>query len=706
MRSRTSSSKLFLELFRKQIWVFALSCFGYFMIGPVLFLMRIGEWEAGSMYAVTLSRAEMAERFLQIIRPESDDGSKLILLFILGTLALGVTAAWNGFSYLHAGSKVDLYHALPVKREKLFLIHVLIGAVDYIIPALLWFALSCAVAGVKNIFTLQTAAALACNWFLGLIFCLYAFSIAALAMMLTGRLLTGILGTAVFFFLDIVVGEIVLGIESIFYNTMIGVHGDLLLGIGPKVLSPLHLAVEAFYTWYHGHGWIMALTAGAAAVVLLALSLFIYRKRPSEAAGKSMAFFGAGECIKVILSATAALAFGLIFGEATGQTSDLWMIFGLLLGYAFTYALIQMICTLDIRRCFSGKAAFLAGLVITFGIVALCRFDLTGFDSYLPEQDKIDTIAISVDNQVSCMYDSNMYDTVRMEHAQMPCDDETYAVLERFVSGNMIYHKTGRSSEGEEAVWMQVQVHLKNGKTYQRGYTMYRKDVEQELLTLYTKKEYQEATWPMLSAGEDKLLGMKVFCNEQLISDDEYYENGTEGIVLNKEDARKIFAALKEDFASGDPSVFLREMPFALVQCQMDLSEAGFGEEPSWQDGAYGWADSGQRIWTSTVSVYPSFTNTKKALKALGIEPVKAPDEKSITKIEIWKDDEETGMETITTVTEAEEIRKLLDGLTLSCTVPYTHGGSGLSSWTSPRQMVQLYIQAKDKEIICSGWLK
>ena len=70
MRSGTSSSKLFLELFRKQIWVFALSCFGYFMVGPVLFLMRIGEWEGSSLYGRELSRADMTEMFLQIVRAD------------------------------------------------------------------------------------------------------------------------------------------------------------------------------------------------------------------------------------------------------------------------------------------------------------------------------------------------------------------------------------------------------------------------------------------------------------------------------------------------------------------------------------------------------------------------------------------------------------------------------------------------------------
>ena len=708
MKSRTSSFKLFLELFRKQMWVFVLSCFGYFMVGPVLFLMRIGEWEGNSPYRMSVSRAEMTEMFLQIIRGGVGTGSKLMLPFILGTLALGVTAAWNGFSWLHSQNRVDLYHSLPVKREKLFLIHVLIGAADYVIPALIWFVLSCAVAGVKGVFTLQTAAGLFSNWVLGLIFCLYAFAIATLAMMLTGRLLTGILGTVVFFFLDILIGMIVIGFQSAFYDTMIGTRSGLASGIGPAVLSPLNLTFRAFWNWYGGDGWKLAMMALAAAVLLLVISMLIYKKRPSEAAGKAMTFFGAGECIKVVLTVTAALVFGLFVGEATGEASDFWMIFGILLGYVFIYALIQMIYTLDIRRCFAGKAAFAAGLLIAFGIWAGFRFDLTGYDKYLPAQDEIESIAVSVDHQVSCLYDSNIYEDLRLEHAQMPCDDETYAALKQFVNASLAYHKT--NMQEAEGLWKQVRVRLKNGRTYTRGYSMYRKDVEQELLSLYGKREYREATWPVLAAEEEQLLGMKVYCNSELISDDAYYESpmpDPEGNVMEQEDAGRLFAAIKKDFASGDPAVFLREMPNALIQCQMDLSEAGFGEFPSWHDITFVGGNAEEKIWTAAVPVFPSFTETEKVLKELGIEPVRVPKAEDVTKIEIWSDERVTGTEVLETVTDKAQIRQMLDGLTLTCSVPYTRTGSCVSSWVQPGQMVQLYVKGKDgKEILCSGWLK
>ena len=141
MRSKTSSFNLFRELFGKQLWVFALSCFGYFMIGPVHFLLRIGEWEEMSRNAWnTISRTEMTETMLQMLRYR--DGGGLMMLFVLGALACGAVSAWNGFSWLHARNQVDLYHSLPVKRQKLFLIHVLIGVVDYALPALCCMVLS------------------------------------------------------------------------------------------------------------------------------------------------------------------------------------------------------------------------------------------------------------------------------------------------------------------------------------------------------------------------------------------------------------------------------------------------------------------------------------------------------------------------------------------------------------------------------------
>ena len=209
------------------------------------------------------------------------------------------------------------------------------------------------------------------------------------------------------------------------------------------------------------------------------------------------------------------------------------------------------------------------------------------------------------------------------------------------------------------------------------------------------------------AVGEEQLLGMKVYCSQKLLSDDAYYGEDTKGTVLEKEDALKVFAALQEDLNSVDPDTFLRELPFALIQCQMDLTGAGFGEKPYWVDESYGWADRTQPIWTAAVPVYPSFEKTGKALKALGIEPVKTPDAEDVTKIEIWETDEATGTEKQTTVTDTDQIRQLLEGMTLSCAVPYTRGGSGMNSWTSPRQMVTLYVKAENgEEIICSGWLK
>ncbi len=710
MRSRTSFSKLFRELFSKQLWVFALSCFGYFMVGPVLFLMRIGEWEQNGMSGIDLTISDMTDMFLHMVRADGLGGN-LLLPFVLGTMALGIVAAWNGFYWLHGRDKVDLYHSLPVKRQKLFLIQVLICLVDYVVPALLWLALSCVVAGVNGLFNWQIFTALAADWLLGLIFCMYSFSIAALAMMLTGRILVGMLGTAAFFFLDIFVALINLGYQETFFVTKYGTREELFSKIGPVVLSPLHIAVRAFWSRYSGNGWQLALTAAVAALVIGALALFIYLKRPSEAAGKSMAFFKTGECIKLVLSILAALGFGLFFGEATGARTDFWMVFGLILGFLFIYAVIQMIYTMDIRKCLSGKVLLIAGLVITFGIAAFYRFDLGGYDTYLPAKDKIDTVSISVDSRVTGMYDSNMYDDVRMAHAQMQCDDELYAVLQRFISGSQILHKTEAEYADDTYVYKRVIVRLKDGRSYQRQYGFYMKDAEKELLSLYNRKEYKEAVWPMLAIEPEQLLGMKVTCNREVMDDDTYYETGSDSkwyqeraqTVMEKEEGYRILAALQEDLNTRDPDVFLRELPFAQISCKMDLTDAGFGERPSWpDDNSDVWADSKADIWTATIPVYPSFERTGEVLKDLGIEPLQTPDAGDVTKIGFYSDD----MYEETVITDPEQISQMLENVTLNCSIPNTYGSS-VSDWTDFGQMVTLYLKENDgKEMTCTGWLR
>ena len=698
MRSKTSSFKLFMELFRKQLWVFALSCFGYFLIGPVLFLMRISEWEEMSAHSWTsLTRAQMTDLLLSILR--FTEGSRIMLLFVLGTLAVGVVSAWNGFSWLHARNQVDLYHALPVKRQKLYLIHVLIGIADYAVPALGWLILTALVVLFKNLFTPAVLAALFCDWLLGLLFSIYAFVIAALAMMLTGRVLVGVLGTGVFFFLDMLIGILAGTYQDAFFRTFTGSRSDMFSAFGPAVLSPLYITVRAFEEWYSSSGWILPLEAVLASLIIGALALFVYLKRPSEAAGRSMAFFKVGEGIRLVLCVAAALCFGIIFGEMTGTRSDFWFLFGLVLGFLFIYALIQLIYTMDIRKCFSGKGILIGGLVLTLGIAAFFRFDLMGYDSYLPKKEEIESVAVSVDYSASSMYDSNIYQELRMEHAAMPCDEEVYSVLERFVSGSKIYW----ASNGEEgpSTYRTVRVTLKNGKTYEREYEMYTQDVEEQLFLLYQKKEYAEATWPILAARSEQMLGLRILYCDELVADDTYMDygmNDTPMLIPEKEKARELFEALREDLLNGDAKSFLREVPYAIITCQMDLSGAQFGEVPTWMAEVYDWetkrykpADS--PVWEAGVPVYPSFERTGKILKELGIGPVAPPDAEDVEKILLIRDDENSGV----MITDRDEISRILSEVTMACGIPQNNG-SPTNEWTSTGTYVTIYLKGEEPE--------
>ena len=71
----------------------------------------------------------------------------------------------------------------------------------------------------------------------------------------------------------------------------------------------------------------------AAGLVLLWVNLLIYRKRPSEAAGRSMAFALPAAVIQIILTITASLLLGLFFGTIASSFSRGWFVFGLIFGW-------------------------------------------------------------------------------------------------------------------------------------------------------------------------------------------------------------------------------------------------------------------------------------------------------------------------------------------------------------------------------------
>ena len=112
-----------------------------------------------------------------------------------------------------------------------------------------------------------------------------------MAMMMTGKIIVGLLATAVFFSFFPAVGALIAGFEDIFFITADKIPNEALfdtLGhlspVGAYVMSLADISDGKTVAAAQILGLLIAIFAGGI------LGMELYRKRPMEAAGRAMAF--------------------------------------------------------------------------------------------------------------------------------------------------------------------------------------------------------------------------------------------------------------------------------------------------------------------------------------------------------------------------------------------------------------------------------
>lgn len=211
MTSKSLFFKLLRENVKRRAWAIALAVLGFFFSLPINLALtmenaiktkfwRYNDYEQ-LVFAEGVSEAEKLAKILeiktQIVLDSVKFGNGLIaFLIIVAAVVIGVSS----FSYLHNRRKVDFYHSIPVRREILFAVQYtggfLIVALAYLVNLGILMVVSCAYQ-VPLSAVLGTAMM---GWLLNLLFFLLMYAVVSIAMIMTGNMLVGILGTGVFFF--------------------------------------------------------------------------------------------------------------------------------------------------------------------------------------------------------------------------------------------------------------------------------------------------------------------------------------------------------------------------------------------------------------------------------------------------------------------------------------------------------------------------
>ena len=625
MTSRSLFFKYMKENTKQRIWSLALAlllCFFAFPVTTALWSSTAFRPEnLNSSLPADLALAQAQRDFTRdMLRMYSMKGGALAFML---TIAAVVLAA-SGFAYLHSKKKTDFYHSLPIRREMLYAVTCLNGFLYMAVAYLGFLTIAAVMIRVKGVPFDWGSLYLASVEHL----CFFAlvYMTAILSMLLTGNLVVGLLGTGVLFSWGPVICMTISAYFSEYFTTFYG-DDSFLLALSERT-SPVAWYVKACMSSQPGR---MALWAMLAAAVLFLLGMLLYRRRPSEAAGHAMAFPITEPIIRFLIAVPSSLLLGAMFHSMMYE--DGWTVFGLVCGLLLVSCIIEIIYHFDFKSLFAHKRQLLVSAVFVGVVFAIFRFDLFGYDRYLPATEKLASGGIYcdlLDPDATSQYHSTVEYTegwYGVTFDAMPSstlademqisDDQGLELLhtiaaqgvhdaaqarDRFLRGG------GRSydlEEGDEAFHnVTIAWHLRNGRTVYRSYRVNVSGVRAALESVYDLDAYKTAMYPVLSLSADDVAGINY-----------KEEDECSHVKLAGADVKAaLLAAYQEELKALTSETRAHEMPIAEIQFKTNEQQALIQKLRD-EGGNYTLFNHYYYY-----PIYPSFTKTIALLRACGVE--------------------------------------------------------------------------------------
>ena len=391
----------------------------------------------------------------------------MILVVIAAFIASGVS-----FHYLHDTSRTDFWMALPVKRKKRFLLHMLSGALAAIIP----FAIVFLCAGIISIATGMLTGGAITQFFLSMLALILVFFsvylLSCLCHVLTGRTVIGILLTGLFLVIGPSIIYLFEGMCGCFFTHYISeIDPSVALWLSPALL-PLFKDLSYII--------IIALIYSA---VFFALSLFAVEKRPAETAGNAFSYKWTPSFVKVTVTIIGSLFFGLFLSSFGSGDLKGWFLFFMVIAAALLPMVMDLIFSMDLRAIKKNWKINLLSFGLTILISVFFAADITGYDRYVPQKDEVASVGVIGDDPAS--YQGYLY--VRGGFSEETYFSEAPASIEealRFVQNN-------NGSEDSYGV-VRLDFRLSSGRSVKRLYLAPRDEISALYDTFSEDSKYRE----------------------------------------------------------------------------------------------------------------------------------------------------------------------------------------------------------------------
>ena len=685
MTSKSLFFKLMKEDFKTRVWTLAISILIFFFSLIVATAMMISfNLYNSSTYNYSDDLAMNFMSYIGINNP----------FFGIIFIVLSLVMAMSGFSYLYSKKKVDLYHSLPVKREVLYFIKLINGILIVVIPFIICeiVASLLVIANTGKISVLIAAIWAIAEW--TLLFILSYF-LTLFSIMLTGNMLIGILACGFFSFYFPLISLVLKGYQSSFFDTYY-TSGFIIENVLPN-MSSFMLMFNIFELKWLTRIIIVIL----ASIVFLFINLFLYKKRASEAAGKSVSFNVIKLPIKSMMVIFMSILMYLLGYEVMNDSIG-WGLFGLIVSGAITHCVMEIIYNQDFKKIFAKKIELIVLIIISIFIAAAFQFDIFGYDSYIPSASQIKSTAV-----ISNLLESNSeqyYNKVEISDGYY---DESFVDVDYASDSKIEADQINKmdiqnkdavlelARQGIEAAKYDLEPHgdfdrvlisykLKNGRTVGRVYYV---DLDQStsgLSSVYADESYKKSSYPILSENPENIVSVDF---------NGIMDNDTHIVFHDDELKKKFVETYKKELMNLDYETKLKSYPFASIRFNNDFMEGALRKYAGFNytsDSTTAVNSKWENVYANSLEsvgfypIYPEFKETLALLKEMDVEVIYKFPAEYVESIDVsyndWENnDQDNNIEEVEsyssettpkTFTDKRDIEEILDKLVI-CDSPY-----------------------------------
>lgn len=651
MTSRSLFFKLMKEDLKRKVWAVGLAFLSFFFWMPVAAAMGVSNllkqyeiWIAnGTTFGEGRTAAMVFAERLQDVVEETVGLTNL--LNISTVIVAALVMALTGFMFLHSRKQMDFYHSIPVRRELIFAVKYLNGILIIAVCYLINMLFACGVLvinGADVSFVINEALTAAAVHIAGY---LVTYGLMTIAVMLTGNFFISILGGIVLFAWIPAATALVVGLMEMFFVTMDGREScliDIMRHGSPIGWYAMLISDAADGTIRASELFCSAGEGVLVGIVMAGIALFLYRLRPSESAEKAMAFKMTKAPIKILLVTPITVFMAVLFWNI--YYSLAWAAFGFIFGLVITHCLVEIIYHFEFRKLFSNLPQMGICAVLSLAIIFAFRFDLFGYDRYLPKESELEYTSIYA--SLNDWQQSGVPVKRESGYQWTYMSGEDYAASNMKITDYELVSSLAKDGIERAAAekerkyqdkwtdeektdgyytWLEVGYHLKNGKTVYRSYSVNLTRTRESFDKLYESVEYKNGIYPVLTLSVDDITGIYVINRAEIRKVSEDRATMEAILAAYQEEMR---ALTLEERSKEDPVAGLR----FLTTAEYDYLKYVTAARAENYNGDFRLEDMNN---VNFFPVYPSFTKTLTLLEEAGIDRLDTPTASEVERIEI-----------------------------------------------------------------------